>query len=442
MQNDLEKIFQDLQSALPIHTFNTWIKPLKFKSFHENCLTIEVPNLFYKDKISKNYSSLIKEKIKSHHQSHDAKIAYVIQEQSQNLNADLIDEISRKKENAAKQRRIISNLNEKHTFSQFVVGHSNQFAHAASLAVSQNPGKTYNPLLIYGGVGLGKTHLLCAIGNAALQKKPNSKILYRTSEQFMNELINSIRYQKTGEFRNQFRYDCDLLLIDDVHFLSNKERTQEEFFHTFNTLHQANIQIVLTSDKAPHEIQDIDERLRSRFSSGLLCDITNPDVETRMAILQKKANQHNIILEQDVLENMAYMFKDNIRTLEGALIRLCAFAHVTNKPVDLALAKEVFSNFNCVQKTLNIQNIQQCVASHFVLDLKDMIGQKRNKELVFPRQLCMYLIRKHTHHSFFEIGKKFSNRDHSTVMHAFQKIKSDIKSQKYIEIIEKKLKSI
>jgi len=314
-------------------------------------------------------------------------------------------------------------LKQKYSFENFVVGSSNQFAHAAAKAVSKFPGRNYNPLFIYGGVGLGKTHLLNAIGLDILRSNPHARIVYLSSEKFMNELIHCIRFEKMGDFRKKYRDSCDVLLIDDIQFIAGKERTQEEFFHTFNHLYDLQKQIVLTSDKQPRDIPDLEERLRSRFEWGLLADIQIPDLETRIAILKKKSEDDHIPIEDDMAMFLASHIKSNVRELEGALIRLHAFASLNNVPLSIPLAKDVLKNIlSNVDRILTVEQIQKTVADYYKIKLAELTGKRRLKSLALPRQVAMYLCRKHVKSSFPEIGHKFGGKDHSTVVHACSKI--------------------
>jgi len=332
-------------------------------------------------------------------------------------------------------------LKGKYSFDHFVVGSSNQFAHAAARAVAKMPGRNYNPLFIYGGVGLGKTHLLNAIGIEILKNNPNARIIYLSSEKFMNELIHCIRFEKMGEFRKKYREGCDVLLIDDIQFIAGKERTQEEFFHTFNHLYDLQKQIVLTSDKSPREIPDLEERLKSRFEWGLLADIQIPDLETRIAILKKKGEDDGIPLDDDLALFLASHIKSNVRELEGSLIRLHAFSSLNGVKLSIPVAKEVLKTIlSGVDRILTVDQIQKVVADYYKIKLSDLIGKRRIKSLALPRQIAMYLCRKHVKSSYPEIGHKFGGKDHSTVVHAFNKILRDIESDSslrdHVEAIE------
>jgi chromosomal replication initiator protein len=337
----------------------------------------------------------------------------------------------------------VNNLNPKYTFDEFVSGSSNQFAFAAAMAVANNPATTYNPLFVYGGVGLGKTHLINAVGNAVLKKNPEMKVCYYTSEKFMNELINSLRYAKMDEFRNKFR-SMDVLLIDDVQFIAGKERTQEEFFHTFNALYESHKQIVVTSDKFPKEIPGLEERLRSRFEWGLIADIQPPDVETKQAILKMKAEQNGINLPEEVALFLANSVSSNVRELEGFLIRIGAYASLTSTPITLAMAKEVLKDILVeTNKNLTIEEIQKKVSTHYDVKISDLKSSKRIKTLVLPRQIAMYLARQLTSSSYPEIGERFGGKDHSTIIHAIKKIenlmKEDLRLRSTINAIKNSL---
>ncbi|SUY44791.1 chromosomal replication initiator protein DnaA [Clostridium putrefaciens] len=325
-------------------------------------------------------------------------------------------------------------LNPKYTFDSFVIGNSNRFAHAASLAVAESPAKAYNPLFIYGGVGLGKTHLMHAIGHYVLKNNPNTKVVYVSSEKFTNELINSIKDDKNVEFRNKYR-NVDVLLIDDIQFIAGKERTQEEFFHTFNALHEANKQIILSSDRPPKEIPTLEDRLRSRFEWGLIADIQAPDFETRIAILKKKADVENLNVPNEVLVYTATKIKSNIRELEGALIRIVAYSSLTNSEITLELAtealKDIISSKN--SKNITIANIQDIVSSYYNLRIEDFKSQRRTRNVSYPRQIAMYLSRKLTDMSLPKIGEEFGGRDHTTVIHAYEKISTGLKTDESLQ---------
>ncbi len=337
-------------------------------------------------------------------------------------------------------------INPKYNFDRFVVGSSNQFANAAAKAVADLPGGQYNPLFIYGGVGLGKTHLLNGIGIQVLRKYPQCRCIYVSGEKFMNELINTIRYGKMEEFRAKYREGCDLLLVDDIQFIAGKERTQEEFFHTFNTLYEGQKQIVMTSDRLPKDMSGLEERLRSRFEWGLIADIQPPDLETRIAIIKKKAESDHIPIDDDVAMYLASAIKSNIRELEGALIRLSAFSSLNGKTITMELTQEVFRHILRDQSAAcSIESIQKLVSDYYQIKPSDLKSARRVRSLVEPRQVAMYLCKKHLHASFPEIGHKFGGKDHTTVMHAVRKIEDHItkhpKLRDDVLFLEKSLKN-
>ena len=361
--------------------------------------------------------------------------------------------IQEKKENIIKKNRVNAiyekaNLNPKYTFDTFVVGSNNNFAHAASLAVAESPGEIYNPLFIYGGVGLGKTHLMHSVAHFILANDPSKKVLYVTSETFTNELIDALKAGKTGselamtKFREKYRNN-DVLLIDDIQFIIGKESTQEEFFHTFNELHEAKKQIVISSDKHPREIATLEERLRSRFEWGITADIQPPDYETKMAILKKRAELEHLDINQEVMQYVATNINSNIRELEGALNKIYVFANLEKKPVTLELAENALKDTIECQKEVTPQLIMDVVAEHYNISVSDIISKKKNKEIANPRQICMYLSRKYTDYSLQNIGKIMGNRDHTTVIHGHDKIgkmlETDENLKSNLDIIIKKL---
>ena len=341
-------------------------------------------------------------------------------------------------------RKFETNLNPKYTFDTFVIGNSNSFAHAACVAVAESPAKSYNPLFLYGGVGLGKTHLMQAIGHYILEKDNSQKVVYVSSEKFTNELVNSIKDDKNEEFRNKYR-NVDVLLIDDVQFIAGKERTQEEFFHTFNTLHEADKQIILSSDRPPKDIPTLEERLRSRFEMGLITDIQPPDFETRMAILRKKAQMDEVFVPDDVTEYIAKNVKSNIRELEGALTRVMAFSSLTKKDISLEVAVEALKDIltSYTTEEINVTKIKRSVSKVYGIKMEDFNSKKRTRAIAYPRQIAMYLSRELTDLSLPKIGEEFGGRDHTTVIHAYDKISKEIETNMESKIkIEKVINDI
>ena len=400
-------------------SFDTWLKSTYLMKLEKDIAVIAVPNEFAKEWLEAHYHSLIHRTLKSLLDK-DVYLSFVIAEQ------DILQKQSFPQ--AIKTNSSVSSkLNPKYTFETFVIGNSNRFAHAACLAVAEAPAKSYNPLFIYGGVGLGKTHLMHAIGHWVLAKETNYRVVYVSSEKFTNELISSIRDDRTVEFRNSFR-NIDVLLIDDIQFLAGKERTQEEFFHTFNALHEADKQIIISSDRPPKEIPTLEDRLQSRFEWGLITDIQPPDYETRIAILQKKAVQEGISLPEEVINYIATKIHTNIRKLEGALLRIAAYSSVTEKEINADFAasvlKDIIPDSRPVPVTIDL--IQNKVAKYYKLQTKDLKSRRRTRTITFPRQIAMYLSRELTESSLPVIGEEFGGRDHSTVIHDCDKISKEI----------------
>ncbi|WML36444.1 chromosomal replication initiator protein DnaA [Clostridium sp. OS1-26] len=428
-----EKTLNIIKGELTEVSFNTWIKSIIPLSIEEDVLKLSVPNDFTKGILDSRYKELIVNALKLI-TSKKYNVEFFI------LSEEAVDSEDPKPKKINDKPAITVNdemsamLNPKYTFDSFVIGNSNRFAHAASLAVAEAPAKAYNPLFIYGGVGLGKTHLMHAIGHYILKNNSKSKVVYVSSEKFTNELINSIKDDKNEDFRNKYR-NIDVLLIDDVQFIAGKERTQEEFFHTFNALHEANKQIILSSDRPPKEIPTLEDRLRSRFEWGLIADIQAPDFETRMAILKKKADVENLNIPNEVMVYIATKIKSNIRELEGALIRIVAFSSLTNKEISVDLAtealKDIISSKQSKQVTIDL--IQDVVSNYFSLKIEDLKSSRRTRNVAFPRQIAMYLSRKLTDMSLPKIGEEFGGRDHTTVIHAYEKISSNLKSDEGLQ---------
>ncbi|HOD74752.1 MAG TPA: chromosomal replication initiator protein DnaA [Syntrophorhabdaceae bacterium] len=437
MSDILSEIKPKIASIVSEDSFKTWIEPLSFIDLtNQNC-RIGVPNAFFRDWVSENFEPIIVTILKDATKE-DVRIEYVLKRD---------EKAEEKKKVVLRKQTTFSQFNPKYTFENFVVGTSNQFANAACLAVSTNPGKTYNPLFIYGGVGLGKTHLLNAVGNFLVRHgtiNPD-RICYITAETFTNELINSIRYEKMDDFRNRFR-KMDIILIDDIQFIAGKERTQAEFFHTFNTLYDNMKQIVVTSDKFPRDIENFEERLKSRFEWGLVADIQSPDIETKVAILNKKAEAEKIVLPLDVAFFIANNSEDSIRSLEGTLIRVGAYASLNDTPITTDLVKQIMSHIiKDKNKEITIDMILKEVCSHFSVTLGDIRSSKRIKSIMVPRQVAMYLSRKMTDSSLVSIGEKLGGKDHATVLHSIKKIDSELNVKKElkstVEKIVQRLKS-
>lgn len=434
LENIWHQVQEDMEPQMTKPSFETWLKPTKPWKLEDNLLYIEVPNEFARDLLESRYASTIKETLLKYIPD-DLQLKFVILKNT-TTEGQAVPVLPG---NLANEENMY-NLNPKYTFESFVVGDSNRFAHAASLAVAEAPARAYNPLFIYGGVGLGKTHLMQAIGHFVLENNPYCKVVYVSSEKFTNELINAIQKNKTASFRGKYR-TVDLLLIDDIQFLAGKESTQEEFFHTFNALHEASKQIVISSDRPPKEIPTLEDRLRSRFEWGLITDIQAPDLETRIAILRKKAVAEGWKLPNEVIVYIANLINSNIRELEGALIRVIAYASLTKREITIELAEEVLKDIIPTQQTsrITISRIQQAVADYFHIAVDDLKSKRRTQNITLPRQIAMYLAREITDSSLPKIGEEFGGRDHTTVIHAYEKIKEFIDNDPQINQMIKEL---
>ncbi len=410
-------------------SYKTWIKTITPKGINGNAFILGVPNEFNKGILENRYTNILENCIKQV-SGKNMTVEFVLLGDNDDNFLDINNN------NFVDRTR----LNPKYTFSEFVIGNSNRFAHAASLAVAEAPAKAYNPLFIYGGVGLGKTHLMHAIGNYIQNNNRQAKIVYVTSEKFTNELINSIKDNKNESFRNKYR-TVDILLVDDIQFIAGKEKTQEEFFHTFNALHDANKQIILSSDRPPKEIPTLEDRLRSRFEWGLISDIQPPDYETRIAILKKKAEQESVEISNQIHEFIAQNIKSNIRELEGALTKIIAFAHLSNSKITIELAEEALKDIVKTKKTqhLNYDMIKKTVAHYYNIKVNDLNSKRRTRAITYPRQIAMYLCRELTDMSLPKIGEVFGGRDHTTVMHACDKIINDLREN---EALSEQIKQI
>ncbi|MCE4051978.1 MULTISPECIES: chromosomal replication initiator protein DnaA [Bacillaceae] len=431
------KALSNIEKKISKPSFDTWLKATKAHALQGDSLIITAPNEFARDWLEERYSQLISD-ILEEITGEELGVKFIIPQNQKEEEFDLqISSKQKKKEEETTEQTI---LNSKYTFDTFVIGSGNRFAHAASLAVAEAPAKAYNPLFIYGGVGLGKTHLMHAIGHYVLDHNPSAKVVYLSSEKFTNEFINSIRDNKGAEFRDKYR-NVDVLLIDDIQFLAGKESTQEEFFHTFNTLHEESKQIIISSDRPPKEIPTLEDRLRSRFEWGLITDITPPDLETRIAILRKKAKADGLDIPNEVMLYIANQIDSNIRELEGALIRVVAYSSLINKDINADLAAEALKDIvpSSKPRVITIHDIQKVVGEHFSVKLEDFKAKKRTKSIAFPRQIAMYLSRELTDFSLPKIGEEFGGRDHTTVIHAHEKISKLLVSD---SLLQKQLKEI
>jgi len=409
-----QKILEIISQKVGESTFELWFSPIKLLDIKNSEAFIEVPNRFFKDWIEDNFPSIISE---AFYQitGNQIEVRYIITGKENEI--ALIEE----------KKQIIKrgNLNPKYTFNTFVVGPSNQFAHAAALRVAENPGFSYNPLFIYGGVGLGKTHLITAIGNYILEKSPDVNVCYISSEQFTGEFVSAIRHEKMPEFRQKYR-TLDVFLVDDIQFIAGKDSTQEEFFHTFNELYSKQKQIVISSDRPPMEISDITDRLRSRFGMGLIADIQPPEIETRLAILYKKAELEGVKLPEDVAYFIASRVKSNVRELEGSLIKICAYISITKTPITMDVAKYVLRDLLPDEnKPITIDLIQRAVCEALGIKVQDIKSKKRTKEIANARKIAMYITKKLTNLSLAEIGSAFGGKDHATVIYACKQIEKD-----------------
>ncbi|WP_373446090.1 chromosomal replication initiator protein DnaA [Salinicoccus bachuensis] len=410
-----ENTLKGIKGTIANASYQTWFQDTSMIHLDNETAVIKADTQFQRDWLEKNYSGLIQEQLfEVMGEKPEIRIVTEEEEAPAQLPARTAPE---------PEVPVNNQLNVNNTFETFVIGNGNRFSHAASLAVAEAPAKAYNPLFIYGGVGLGKTHLMHAIGHYVLEHRPNAKVAYLSSEKFTNEFINSIRDNKTEEFRNRYR-NVDVLLIDDIQFLAGKESTQEEFFHTFNALHEDNKQIVISSDRTPKEIPTLEDRLRSRFEWGLITDITPPDLETRIAILRKKCEEEKVEIPNEAMIYIANHIHTNIRELEGALTRVAAYSKLVNQPLTPEMVSEALKDLvtQSKSKKITITDIQEAVASFYDIQIESFASKKRTKSIAFPRQIAMYLARELTDYSLPKIGEVFGGRDHSTVIHAHEKI--------------------
>lgn len=435
------RVLAEMEKQVSKPSFETWLKSTKLLSYKQDTLTIAAPNSFARDWLENHYVHQIAA-ILHDLTGKEAMISFIVPK-DQNLEDYDIPAPKPMVSQDDQPDFSPGMLNSKYTFDTFVIGSGNRFAHAASLAVAEAPAKAYNPLFIYGGVGLGKTHLMHAIGHYVQEHNPNAKVVYLSSEKFTNEFINSIRDNKTVHFRNKYR-NVDVLLIDDIQFLAGKESTQEEFFHTFNALHEESKQIIISSDRPPKEIPTLEDRLRSRFEWGLITDISPPDLETRIAILRKKARADGLDISNEVMVYIANQIDSNIRELEGALIRVVAYSSLINRDINVDLAAEALKDIMPTSRSrvITILDIQKVVGEHYHVRLEDFSAKKRTKSIAYPRQIAMYLSRELTDFSLPKIGEEFGGRDHTTVIHATEKISTLLKTDETLKNEIKQIKSL
>jgi chromosomal replication initiator protein len=442
------RILGALEKKISRHSYDTWLKPTRFSHVASSIIFVRVPTAEFRH-IGEKFGDLIQEAMENCAPGFE-EVKFITAEEDPTATPvrpdggfPAVSATSAAAASMARQQRFdwdsAAHLNPRYTFEAFVIGSGNQFAHAAAQAVAERPSKAYNPLFLYGGVGMGKTHLMQAIGHEVKRRQPHSAIVYISSEKFINELINSLRYDRMISFRDKFR-NVDVLLIDDIQFLANKERMQEEFFHTFNALHDSMKQIVIASDRPPKELAEIEDRLRSRFEWGLIADIQPPDLETKVAILQKKAESEQVSLSTDLALYIASNVRTNVRELEGALIRLMAYCSLTGAEICLATAQQVLKNFIDSQaRKVTIDAIQKAVAEQFGLRATEIKAKSNSRAIVFPRQIAMFLAKQMTEASLPEIGRQFGGKHHTTVMHSIGKIEEQRQGDKDLNRLLNKL---
>ena len=442
----LVTIKDTLKGEVSSISYDTWISSLGIKSIDDNNIVFTTLSEYQRDFIENRFKDLLFNTIKYITNKEYTFSVIDLSKKDKDGNedgeeGDIITDTS----SSVPESELESNhqtLNPKYTFDTFVVGNNNRFAHAAALAVGNEPGKSYNPLFLYGGVGLGKTHLMQAIGNRIIEENRKANVLYVTSEKFTNQLVNSIKDNKTEMFRNKYR-NIDVLLIDDIQFIAGKDRVQEEFFHTFNALREDGKQIIISSDTPPRDIQFLEDRLKSRFEWGLLADISCPDYETRLAILRKKAQDEKIIIDDAILSNIATNIDSNIRELEGVFNKIVARAALTHSPITMEHAELIINEFKLKsEKVISSDFIKETVAKYFSINKNDLASEKRSNDIAFPRQIAMFLCRDVANMSFPQIGKDFGDRDHSTVMHAYNKIKKEVRDKNNTKLIVESVKNI
>jgi chromosomal replication initiator protein len=435
-----ERIWQavlgEIELSISRGNYVTWFKNTRLLRYKDGVLTIGVPNVFVKQQLERKYNDLITE-ILTKNQVSPERIEYKIHSDLNSAKTKHEDEPlalnsvtpspepTRSTLNNSLSHSYRQGLNEKYTFDNFIVGSGNELAHAACQAIAASPGTKYNPLFIYGGVGIGKTHLIQAVGNAVIAKNPGARVVYVSTEQFVQEFIDAVRYKKNTDFAGYYR-NADVLIIDDMQFIAGKDKTQEEFFHTFNALHQANKQIIISSDKPPKDIPTLEERLRSRFAWGMSIDMQNPDFETRCAIVQSKAEGVGMLLPNDVVDYLANHIQTNIRELEGALNQLIAFCEMRNLQPDIAIVASLLNATKTRPKHLSARQVVERVSKHFQVPIEDILGPKRDKDIVVPRQIAMYILRSELHLSFPKIARELGRKDHTTAIHSVEKVEQEL----------------
>jgi chromosomal replication initiator protein len=418
--NAWQEILNYLKKKVNAQSYQTWLRPTRFSHADGEILVVRVPNQEFQEWIQEHFAGLVTEALEQLHLGF-RQIRYVIEEGADRKTAE--NGLAKPMQGKLDFDAVDPQLNPRYTFDNFVVGSCNQFAHAAARAVAEKPAEVYNPLFLYGGVGLGKTHLMQAVGHMMKSNRKEMRLAYISSENFTNEVINSLRYDSMASFRDKYRSKVDVLLMDDIEFIAGKERTQEEFFHTFNTLYEAQKQVVISSDCPPREIPGLEERLRSRFAWGLTADLQTPDLETKRAILGKKSESQGVVLPDDVSDFIARKIKSSVRDLEGALTRLVAYSSLTGATISLAMAQQVLKNLmDLEERRVSIENIQRAVCQEFKLSLPQLKSKNNSHAVAYPRQIAMYLAKQLTSASLPQIGREFGGKHHTTVLHSISKI--------------------
>jgi chromosomal replication initiator protein len=451
MQDNLwEAVLGEIELSISHASFITWFKNTHLLKQKDNVIVVGVPNVFIKQQLERKYNQLIVE-VLAKNGVQPEKVEYKIHSFSQGLSFDEKEEVEApvlavaaepafaSRQSSGLSHNYRQGLNDRYTFDSFVVGSGNELAYAAGQSISQLPGTKYNPLFLYGGAGIGKTHLMQAVGNSILALQPEKRVVYISTEQFVQEFVDALRFKKTNEFAKYYR-SPDVLIIDDVQFIAGKEKMQEEFFHTFNALHQANKQIILSSDKPPRDIPTLEERLRSRFAWGMTIDMQTPDFETRCAIIKSKAHGHNVVLPNDVVEYLATLVQTNIRELEGVLNQLLAFCEMREIEPALAIATNLLGNSKLRPKHISAKQVIDKTAKHFQIALEDILGPKRDKDIVVPRQVAMYILRSELHLSFPKIAHELGRKDHTTAIHSVEKIEKELSYDNSIKMAVTEIK--